>query len=307
MNILITPHNWFGTSACAGGEWYLLRLCQSLQDKGHEIRAITPCDKLYAMHGIPVFPQGDLQNQWNSNPEHFEWADIIIHQLLGNAYGHNMARKYNKQDVLICHNTSRHYFTTNNTAIVYNSHALGNLYPNNNSTVLQPLVDCRNFKRSRGRKIALINCNENKGVRQFIELAEMLPQYQFIGYKGGYGDQITPDIPNIEWRENGDIDWSEIGILLAPSETESWNQAATEAICCGIPVICSDLPGLRENLSYAGIYINKMYISLYAGTIIELMENKSSYNYASERSILRSIELDPLPRIDEFNNWLCHL
>src|ERR1700749_2916618 len=106
MRILITPHNWYGTSPTAGGERYLLTLCRALQDNGHEIRAVVPCEEPYELHGIPVYTQGDIQNQWHGNAENFEWCDVVIHQLLGNSYAHNMARKYNKPDILISHNTS---------------------------------------------------------------------------------------------------------------------------------------------------------------------------------------------------------
>lgn len=305
MNILIIPFNYYSFQV-AGGEVFLHRLCKSLQTFGHQIKCIANTTEQYIYDGIEVYPQGSMQDIWKSNNDLVEWCDVIIHQLLGNALGHNKSRQHNKKDILICHNTSKHYFASPTTGIIYNSNNLAslNLYPDNKSTILQPMVDYRNFKQSKGRKIALINCNENKGVYEFIELAKMLPEALFVGYKGGYGEQITPQVENIEWKENGDINWDEIGIVLVPSQTESWSQVATEAACCGIPVICSDLPGLRENLSYAGIYIDRNNIPLYRDTIIELMENQESYKYASERYLLRAKELDPLPRIEILNKWL---
>lgn len=299
MKIIITPHNWH--PQMAGGEVYLHRLCKALQSKGHEITCIAYCDIEYEWDGIKVLPQGKTELIFATHNELFANCDLVIHQLQGNPYGYNKANQHNKANILISHNSSKHYFVTRTTGIVYNSlamAALGN-YPDNESTVLYPLVNYRDYKKSKGRKIAIINCNENKGVHQFIALAKMLPQYQFVGYKGAYGEQICQEMPNVQWKENGVIDWSEIGILLVMSQTESWSMSAQEAFCCGIPVICSDLPGLRENLSYAGVYIDRNNLTLYAEMIIELMSSKRDDKY-----LQRAKELDPLPLIDAFNEWL---
>lgn len=305
MKIVISPYNYFPFQS-AGGEHYLHTLCKQLKTYGHEIKCIAATNEPYVYDGIEVYPIGKMENIWQSNNDLSEWCDVIIGQLLGNAYSYNKAKQHKKKDINICHNSSNHYFASNTTGIVYNSNHLAalNLYPNNKSIVLQPTINYKDFKVSSGRKIALINCNQNKGVYEFIELAKMLPHVRFVGYKGGYGEQIAPQVENIEWKENGVIDWSEIGVLLVPSETESWSQVATEAACCGIPVICSDLPGLRENLDYAGIYISKLNLTLYRSTILELMENQDSYNYARERCLLRAKELDPLPRVKVFNDWV---
>jgi len=288
----------------AGGEWYLYRLCQHLIKLGHEIKCIAQCGEPYEYGGIPVYPQGDIQRILIDNNDLFDWADVVFTQLIGTNYCYNKVRQHNKPSVFFSHNYGKHYFLNQKQAVVYNSYAMGNLYPHHVSTILQPLVDYRDYKPStEGKYIAIINCCELKGVRQFIQLAEMLPQYQFLGIKGNYGTQITPDMPNVTWMDNGVIPWGEIKTLLVPSEIESWSQVATEAICNGIPVICSDLPGIRENLSYAGIYIDRKDVNSYAGQINELMSGNYYASY-SKLSIQRAIELDPIPRVKEFNEWL---
>ncbi len=125
-----------------------------------------------------------------------------------------------------------------------------------------------------------------------------MPHRQFLGIKGNYGQQIAPDVPNIEWLENGVIPWHEIGILLVPSYMESWSQVATEAICCGIPVICNDLPGLRENLSYAGIYIADNNVNSYVSAIDGIGKAQSKL------CLQRAKEQDPKPRVEVFEKWL---
>lgn len=301
MNILLVPYNYYPNHA--GGETYLHYLAKGLQTLGHQIRCLVYCEKEYDYDGITCYPLRGMETIFIENNNHFEWADIVFGQLLGNAYAYNKAKQHNKKSVFIAHNTSKHYFTDPNTFVIYNSHTLAalNLYPDNKSVVLQPLVPLG--KPSNGRKIALVNCNDNKGGHQLIELAKMLPQYEFVGIKGGYGEQIKGESQNLTYRENQcKVYWNDIGLLLVPSETESWSQAATEAINHNIPVICSDLPGLRENLSYAGLYIQRLNLPLYAETIVKVMSEPKS-----DLLLKRANELNPLPRLLEFNEWLINL
>lgn len=297
--IVICPHNYFPFQ-WAGGETYLRSLIRLLRKSNHEIRIITYTDSQYEYDGIQCYPQGSMADIWKSNNEHFQWCEAVIGQLMGTAYSYNKAQQHKKPHYFIAHNTAKSYPIATATKVIYNSHTLANmgLYAQK-SVILQPLIDYRDFKRSKGRKVALINCNHNKGVEQFVEMAKKLPHLQFVGYKGGYGEQYTPDTANIEWKENGDIDWSEIGCLVVPSETESWSQVATEAICCGIPVIASPLAGIKENLSYAGIYIDRNNVNSYCSEIERVIGNKEQQWLC----LKRAKELDPLPRYEAFEKW----
>ena len=51
--------------------------------------------------------------------------------------------------------------------------------------------------------------------------------------------------------------YARTGVLIQPSKYESYGKAACEAISCGIPVVCTDTPGLREALDYAGIFAER--------------------------------------------------
>jgi len=303
MKILLTPGNWHPNAA--GGEWYLSNLCRYLLEYGHEIKCICHCEEPFIHNGIECFPVGDMTRIFVEHNDLFEWCDIVFYQLIGASYGYNKCKQHNKPNIFFAHNFGKHYFLTNKSRVVYNSNFMASqqLF-DAPSTVLQPLINYRDYTPGTGSKIALINCNENKGGNEFVKLAEMLPQYQFLGVKGMYGAQIAPNIPNVEYIENGVIPWHEIKILLVPSETESWSQVATEAICNGIPVICSDLEGLRENLLYAGEFINRNSLHSYVDRITQLMENKNWYCSRSLVSLQRARELDPLPRVEAFNNWL---
>jgi glycosyltransferase involved in cell wall biosynthesis len=95
-----------------------------------------------------------------------------------------------------------------------------------------------------GDRITLINANENKGVKQFLELARRMPDRKFLGVRPYYGDMTTP-LPlggNIEWVPFSDDIRTVLRrtrILLFPSYYESFGRVAVEAMLNGIPVLYS--------------------------------------------------------------------
>lgn len=299
MRILIIPFNWYSHPKAGGGEVYLNRLCQDLLKLGHEIKGIANCTEPFTHEGIDFVPQLGMDQIWQSNNELVKWCDVIFGQLLGQPYAYNKAYQHNKPLVFFAHNTFQSYATNPKTLVVYNSYWMQslNLFPQSKSTVLQPITE--RAEPIQGNKIALINCNENKGGRIFTVLAEKLP-FDLLGILGAYGEQITCDAA--DYRQYGEVPWNEIKILLVPSEIESWGQVATEACIRGIPVICSPLAGLKENLSYAGIYIDRNDISLYEQTITELMTNEKSYKFASDRCLQRAGEY--VNGAEIFSKWL---
>jgi hypothetical protein len=95
-----------------------------------------------------------------------------------------------------------------------------------------------------GDCITLINANDNKGVKQFIELAQRMPDRKFLGVRPYYGDMRTP-LPlggNIEWVPFSDdvrTILRRTRILLVPSFYESFGRVAVESMINGIPVLYS--------------------------------------------------------------------
>lgn len=302
MNILLCPGNWFTCSMPGGGEHYLSRLIQQLPQ--HHFKGIANCKAQFTHNGIEFYQQLGMEDIWVNNNDLFEWADVVWTQLMGNAYAYNKCQQHNKPSVFFAHNTAKSYFTNPKTKIVYNSQTLGdmNLFPERNSFVQTPLIPtAKPYTFEQRKYIALVNCNLNKGAHLFNQLAAELP-YSFVGIKGAYGEQILSD--RVTYINHGDaIDWSQIKLLLVPSDTESWSQAASEAISHGIPVIATPLPGVKENLSYAGIYIEKSDINLYKETIRWLMESPSIYEKQSELCLKRATEYNN--DVSNFNKWLC--
>jgi len=95
-----------------------------------------------------------------------------------------------------------------------------------------------------GEYITLINANDNKGVKQFIEIARNQPERKFLGILPYYGVEYKlPDASdNVKWIPFDDdvrTILKETRILLMPSYYESFGRVAVEAMLNGIPVLYS--------------------------------------------------------------------
>ncbi len=94
-----------------------------------------------------------------------------------------------------------------------------------------------------GECMTLVNANENKGVRQFLELARRMPDRKFLGVLPYYGElQVPPAPANVRWvpfaEDIRDV-LKQTRILLMPSFYESYGRIGIEAMINGIPVIYS--------------------------------------------------------------------
>lgn len=320
MKVLITPFNWFqfnkSNSGVSGGEIYLSRLCNYLISAGHEVKAITYSTQDYVHDGITCYSQGEPHRIFADHNYLFNWCDVCITQLIGTSLGQNKCVQHKKPLIFIAHNNSTQYsikwLDQPMCHVVYNSYQLRDdlfkAFGHFNGTVLHPLLPV--LKRStKGKYITLVNCNQNKGGHILIELAKHLPQYQFMGIEGGYDQQIKEDLPNLKYLPNGsDMAkvYSQTKILIVPSQFESFSQAALEAMVAGIPVIASPTTGLKENLSGAGIFIDRGDIEKYEQMIVSLMSSPVAWQKQSDIMIeraecLRDKSNEELVR---FNNWL---
>jgi len=95
----------------------------------------------------------------------------------------------------------------------------------------------------KGEYITLVNANQNKGVKQFIDMALAMPDRKFLGVIPYYGELRLPEAPdNIKWVPfDDDIRniLKETRILVLPSYYESFGRIAFEAMYNGIPVLYS--------------------------------------------------------------------
>lgn len=283
----------YGHNATSGADRMLQSLMEYLASKGADcLCVIDNCPQPYVLNGVRVQSNRSLLG------EAYDWCDVVIIHLVAIHEAVTIAKRFGKPIVHICHNNHVRPTAGN---IVYNTHHLAqemNL-PLNSIVVHPPTKRVQPEQHYGAKYITLVNCNLNKGGKMLIDLARNMPRYNFLGIHGGYDkDQMRQPLPNVMYRAyNADgVDYSDTRIVIVPSKAESWSLVAAEAMARGIPVICSDLPGLRENCGNAAIYANS--VRDYMDAIIGLndewqyrdmmeagIERFASHNYEQELNL----------------------
>lgn len=317
MRILLTtliypPRDMNGTITLH----YLLKF---LKSQGHEVRVFRmdiPVTQSYNYDGIEVF--GNTGNQ-----QQYQWADIIFTQLY--ATNETIARvmPLNIPIVHFIHSTINESYTNllkgigGNNHVVYNSNWVKDHFSFPlNSFVFYPPCDPSYYNVCSNpiinEYITLISLNYNKGVKQFYEIAKRMPERKFLGVSGNDpNDQVLESIPNVRIIPNT-TDIREVykltRLLLMPSLHESWGRTATEAALNGIPVICTQTKGLRENMGKAAVYIkDRDDIEEWVRRIksFDGIEKQNIWYYKkSKQGRERGLELDPAKYYREFENFL---
>lgn len=265
----------------------------------------------YEWEGVMVFPP-DAQDAL------FQTSDVILTHLDYTQQTIHLGRKYKKKVVHFVHNSSpyKSIIEAPEVRVVYNSNWIKEeLNYRNDSFVLQPPCDYRvygvNENPIDSEYITLINLDYNKGGHILTKIAEAFPDKKFLGVEGSYSVddkgqylrqpgnvKVIPNTPNIL-----DV-YKQTRVLIMPSLYESWGRTASEAMCSGIPVIASRTKGLDENLDYAGLFVDDRDDVDAWIRWIKRLDDKKFYNQVSNKSKQRSIELDPINKLNDLEYWL---
>lgn len=278
-------------------------MLRALVGRGHEVHVwlsyYTDSTERYELDGVQVHPRTPRDLPDWSRP------DVIVSHLENVPVAARMAMTHSKPFVNVVHNThapTKMMLAGKTDLIVYNSEWMADECGRRpNSIVVRPPVIAEDYRTTPGRKVTLVNLNENKGGNLFWDLAAALPDVEFLGVVGAYGAQVVKDgFRNVEIREHGP-DMREVyassRLVLMPSEYESWGRVGVEAIASGIPVLCHPTPGLREAQGAAGIFLSRDYPEAWVETIRTLMTDEAEWRKASRKALKRSKELDPAPEL----------
>lgn len=179
-------------------------------------------------------------------------------------------------------------------------------------------VISRDFKPFNNEYIVMFNPLIRKGGEVFKKIAKRLPNQKFatvLGWsslkrnpssnkfsreyikritesEGSTFDDSLPDYVDFSGRPNVEIFKSEddarliyekTKILLIPSQwEETFGRVAIEAMVNGIPVIASDIAGLKNAVGSGGILLKKDDVDLWVNEIMNL-QNKEYYQDVSDR------------------------
>ncbi|WP_306317209.1 MULTISPECIES: glycosyltransferase family 4 protein [unclassified Streptomyces] len=297
----------------AGAEHMLVSMLRPLVERGHDVSVwlsrYGQAHKEYEYRGIRVVP---LESRLDF-PSAVRRASVLLAHLETVPSTASLARGYGKPLVVLCHNTHGPTFrdmASGGTALaVYNSLWMQNEaevhfaeFPKSTrpaaSLIVRPPVFADEYATKPGKAITLVNCNPEKGGKVLDALARRMPDQQFLAVRGAYGEQILPDLPNVEVVKHVDgADMREkvyarTKVLLMPSSYESWGRAGVEALASGIPVVAHPTPGLCESLGEAGVFVDRNDVDGYEAVLRKLLA-PAEYRLASKRAKARSAELDP--------------
>lgn len=336
MNILASIHLYPPTHNC-GGEYFLHNIFKYLVSKGHKCRVLLHQANMYNIRtpyvheGVEVFGGSVTQNC-----DSYRWGDVLITHLDYTQYTTIMAWHVKRPLVHLIHNDIPYSSIENamfKNFVVYNSEwiakKLNYKWP---SMVFTPAVnyDYYNVNKDpfKNEFITMINLDMNKGGHLLREIALRMPEKKFLGVMGSYSSpsdvgQITDQPSNVTVIQNTkDIlsVYRQTRILLMLSLYESWGMTATEAMCNGIPVICTPTPGLSENCSHAGVYVPAREFEKIdddgkiikkadydVSSVIERiksLDDKEFYDEVSLRSRSRARELEPQKRLEQLEQFL---
>jgi glycosyltransferase involved in cell wall biosynthesis len=298
----------------AGAEWMVHSMLRALVDRGHDVSVwlsrYTADRADYELDGVQVVP---LQSRLDSATA-IRKADVVVSHLENVPSAGALARGYGKPLAVVVHNTHLPSFRQmaggDTSLAVYNSQWMAREaelffaeYPKGirpgAEIIVRPPVLASEYRTRPGRKVTLVNCNLEKGGRVLEQLARRMPDVEFLAVRGAYGEQILPDLPNVEILDHicghdmREAVYRRTKVLLMPSSYESWGRAGVEALASGIPVIAHPTPGLCESLGEAGVFVDRHDIDGYETVIRKLLSDPAEYRLVAKRARARSAELDP--------------
>jgi glycosyltransferase involved in cell wall biosynthesis len=304
MKLLFYIHG-YPPSHNAGAEWMAYDVIEYLK-QFHDINVLT-------RNAINGFQDGVTVKNIDvvTLKQDFNQADAVFTHLDFTGKAHNICRELGQHKLYtFVHNTSENALMRrrpNQFRLIYNSNYTAGLnYPQPFTICRPPIVPERYAKGKTGENaITLVNCWPDKGGLILPELAKLMPDRKFIGVLGGYGEQVKGFAPNLEYIDNSpnmaDV-YARTGILIQPSKYESYGKAACEAMSCGIPVVCTDTPGLREALDGAGIFVDRT-AAAYKKAIEKIDIEKQQKKLAKRTAELVEQSKTDLETLNDFVQW----
>ncbi len=180
-----------------------------------------------------------------------------------------------------------------------------------------------NVEKAFERKTVLMlsSLKEYKGTRQFIELAERLPQYKFVLVINDTQDNIDKYLNENKLlvldnlvvyprQDNVASFYNEASVVLNLSDKElcieTFGLTALEAMSCGLPVIVPPVGGIAEMVEDGvnGYKIDVRELGQIARCVDKILSNKELYYKLSGQALMYSHQYDSSVTIDRIANYL---
>jgi glycosyltransferase involved in cell wall biosynthesis len=307
MRILAFVHLYLPETR-GGAEVMLHSILTELVSRGHEVwvgatkaRDKGQVETVDGVHVVSGFPAEELlELGWDRVLSHLTEASRVT----------TWARSkgiHSTQIVHSDHSWIRLNLATKPDLVVYNTEWLSrSMSPffKGPSLVLHPPVFPERFRTEPGDMVTLVNPLPEKGAEIFYDLADRLPDQDFLVVEGGYERerQVYIEKPNVMFQTNTkDMKnrvYRKTRILLMPSSYESYGMTAVEACVSGIPVVASPTPGLVESLHTAGFHVDLEDREEWYRIVKELLTSEDAWKEASDRAIERAARLSSREELD---------
>ncbi|MET9818336.1 glycosyltransferase family 4 protein [Streptomyces sp. NPDC006355] len=160
------------------------------------------------------------------------------------------------------------------------------------SLVLPPPVDPARYRTTPGGLVTLNGTTAAKGADVLAAVAERMPERGFLAVRTPWHEEVTlPRNVEVVDRTEPRAVYARTRLLLMPSVTESWGRVGVEAMLSGIPVIAAPLPGIREALGEAAVYVPREDPDGWVGQVLRL-DDEAAYAEASARALEHTAGVD---------------
>lgn len=275
---------------------------RALAERGHDVQVVSRS----GVPGRPAMLDGvTVQRGAYLVEQMIPTADVVVHHLGDSGRVKDAAG--GKPRVVLAHSFAVNHANLSGAAlVVWASQALSDASSHEGpSIVVHPPVIPEDYRTEPGDAVTLVGLSKHKGVKTFWRVAERLPDVQFLGVKGAWGEQIEPRSPNVEIMPTTQ-DMREVygrtRILLAPSVRETYGRVPIEAMYSGIPVIAHPSPGPLEALRDAdtGVrFVDRDYIDGWVQAITDLLD-PDVWSEASAAARAHADTLDPTADLARF-------
>lgn len=330
----------FPPEHCAGSETTTHAALRAMVNRGHGVTVI--CDRSrnapYDIDGIKVVrpPRRGVQS-WLAHV--CGDADLLLTHLDLTREAMQLSLDLRKPLAHFVHNSFQlkhhHVNTLKCQLAIFNSEWVADAeqWPGP-QIVIHPVVEPDRYRCEKGEAITLVNPTPGKGATTFYQLAQLMPDRQFLTVAGAYGAQVPCPKPSLtgdrsrrvhgffkEGAAYGSVEQTQCEhglpnvthldhtsdirevfrrtkILLMPSNYESYGRVGIEAACAGIPTIAHPTPGLKEAFGNAGIFYDRDDIAGWHGEIQRLLEDDIYYYKRADMVLALADSLAPEDEFD---------
>ena len=296
----------------AGGEITMHLMLRELKRRGHGVVALVTGanheDSLVVHED--VLQVGVRHASYDFLIESARNADVLVTQLRATGEAMRVADRAEKPLVHYAHVPwhCKRYRIPDDATVVFNSEWTKR-EARREGRVAYPPVFPQEYAVSPGESFTLLNMTSNKGGEVFWRLAKAEPKLLFLGVEGAYGVQTNPgrtahrfeNVSVVPSSPDVRAIYRRTRCVLVPSGYESYGRAPLEAAASGIPSVCRDLPGIREAMGGAPIYVPDLDAASWVAALREVNHNWGQY---AHRALDRSREVDPRRGVDVFEEVL---